>query len=92
MLADHQSAPISDRMKVTLTFLEKLTLEPERVGPADHEEIRTAGVSDEALRDATYVCSMFNLIDRIADAFDFAIPDEAAFDASAKTLLKRGYA
>jgi hypothetical protein len=48
-------------------------------------------VSDAALRDAVYVCALFNLIDRISDALDFAIPSPEGFRKSAKALLRFGY-
>jgi len=72
-------------------FLEKMTLTPEAVTPADMEPLRAAGLTDEQIEDAIHVCACFNLIDRIADAFDFAIPPESGFRASAKQLLERGY-
>ena len=48
-------------------------------------------MSDEQIEDAILVCTCFSLITRIADAFDFALPDEAGYKASAQMLLKRGY-
>ena len=57
----------------------------------DVEAVRAAGVSDEALIDAINVCAIFNIIDRIADALDFHIPDQVSFARAARFLLKRGY-
>ncbi len=74
-----------------LTFLEKLTATPDGVTPADITPLRAAGLSDDQIEDAIHVCTCFNLIVRIADSFDFAVPSRASFDASAKMLLKRGY-
>ena len=79
-------------MRATLGFLEKITLSPDAVGPADAALARQAGLSDSALRDAVYVCAIFNLIDRVSDALDFAIPSDEGFTKMAKMLLKRGYA
>ncbi|MBM3273976.1 MAG: hypothetical protein FJZ00_02395 [Candidatus Sericytochromatia bacterium] len=50
-----------------------------------------AGASPEQIEDALGVCFAFNTIDRLADAFEFAIPGQDAFDAAAKLLLARGY-
>ncbi len=61
------------------------------MGPADVDEVRQTGVSDQAISDAIYVCYLFNTIDRLADAFDFALPSKESFDKSAKHLLKQGY-
>jgi alkylhydroperoxidase family enzyme len=91
VLDDYKKAPISDKLKSTLAFLEKLTLRPEDVVAADIEPMRAAGVSDSAIEDAIHVCAAFNIIDRIADALAFAIPDQENFDKAADFLLKKGY-
>jgi hypothetical protein len=74
-----------------LDLLEKVTLTPDRVGPADVESVRAAGVSDQAISDALHVCFSFNLIDRLADAFGWHVQTTAEFGKDAKFLLKRGY-
>jgi hypothetical protein len=53
--------------------------------------VLAAGVSREAVRDAIYVCYLFNTYDRLADAFGWHIPPQGSFDAGATHLLKRGY-
>ena len=91
VLRDYRTAPISDKAKATLAMLEKLTLAPEDFGADDVQVVRAAGVSDAAIEDALHVQAAFNTIVRIADAFDFHMPDAAGFAASARMLLKRGY-
>ena len=71
VLADWRMAPISEKMRSTLSFLEKLTTAPAEVGPADLEPARSAGVSDQAIEEALYVCFLFSVMDRLADALDF---------------------
>jgi hypothetical protein len=46
----------------------------------------------EAIEDAIHVCAVFNIYDRVADALGFEVPEPAAFDRSAISLLRRGYA
>jgi alkylhydroperoxidase family enzyme len=92
VLEDWRTAPIDEKLRATLGFLEMITLSPDEVGPADADVPRQAGVSDAALIDAVYVCTIFNVIDRISDALDFAIPSAEEFKKQAKILLKRGYA
>ncbi len=87
--ADRENAPVSDECKAALKLIETMTLQPEEVGPEDIDEIRKAGVSDEAIVDAATVSAMFNLIDRLADSFYFYQPDD--YDAAAQPLLTRGY-
>lgn len=91
VLHDWRSAPISEQLRVTLGFLERLTLSPGEVTPTDVVPLRTAGVSDQAIEDAIQVCALFNLIDRVADALNFDVPSPASFAQSAEMLLKRGY-
>jgi alkylhydroperoxidase family enzyme len=91
VLDDWRTAPIDEKLRATLGFLERLTLWPDDIGPEHAALPRQAGVSDAALRDAVYVCALFNLIDRVSDALDFAIPSPEGFTKMAKILLKRGY-
>ena len=65
MLVDHETAPIDERLRETLTFLETMTLRHEEL---DASRALAAGVSRQALRDAADVCAAFNLITRFADA------------------------
>lgn len=91
VLADFRTAPITERLRAMLGFLEKLTLRPEAVGADDARAVLAANVSEQAFVDALYVQAMFNFIDRCADAFNFDIPPEAAFVAAARSLLRFGY-
>ena len=75
-----------------LAFLEKLTLRPERVGPADAEAVRAARVSDEALRDAVTVCALFSMIVRLADSLGWDVPSPDRFRRRAPAMLEGGYA
>ena len=75
-----------------LAFLEKLTLRPEEVGPADAEAARAAGVSDRALRDAITVCALFNMIVRLADSLGWDVPSPERVRQRAPAMLEGGYA
>jgi alkylhydroperoxidase family enzyme len=82
---------VDEKLRAMLDFLEKLTREPAAIGPADAKRVLAAGVSERAFVDALYVQAMFQFITRCADAFAFEIPPDAAFRASAKSLLRFGY-
>jgi len=90
-LEDYTTAPISERLRSTLGFLKKLTLSPSEVTADDVRPLLALGLSKEAVRDAIYVCFLFNTYDRLADALGWEIPSEASFAASAQHLIKRGY-
>ena len=91
-LADWRTAPIDDRLRVMLGFIEKLTLTPDVLTAQDARTLRSAGVSASAIEDAIHVCALFSVYDRLADSLEFDIPDEKGFAQSASMLLKRGYA
>jgi alkylhydroperoxidase family enzyme len=91
VLDDWRTAPIDERLRATLGFLDKLTLNPDAITADDARLLREAGLSEAAIEDAIHVCTLFNVYDRLADSFEFDIPDEKGFAASASSLLKRGY-
>ena len=91
VLADWRTAPLDPKLRATLGFLEKLTLTPADVRPADLAPLRAAGVSDEAIEDAIHACVLFNVYDRLADSFRFHLPGADGYAASGRNLMRRGY-
>ena len=92
MLLDFERAPIDEKVKATLRALRKVTLEPSEFGPEDVRPLKALGISRAAVEDALLVAFCFNTIARIADALGWYVPDRAAFEASAESLLRMGYA
>jgi alkylhydroperoxidase family enzyme len=78
-------------LRATLGFLEKLTLRPEELDPADADAVRATGVSDEALVDAIHVGALFNMIARLADSLGWDVPSWEACRARAEPMLSSGY-
>ena len=74
-----------------LGFIEKLTLRPDELTPADADAVRAAGVRDEAIIDAIHVAALFNMIDRMADSLNFEVPPYESFLGRAETMLAEGY-
>jgi alkylhydroperoxidase family enzyme len=91
VLRDLATAPIPEPLKKTLGFLKKVTREHEQVNVADVKVLLAAGVSKQQIKDALNVAWCFNVITRLADAFQFEVGPRAAFDVGAKMLLTRGY-
>ena len=91
MFANPDTAPVSPQLKAALGLVRKLTLSPENVRPADIRATLRAGVSEDAVIDAVYVCFAFNLIDRVADALGFDLMDEEGYRRAAQALLRFGY-
>jgi len=63
----------------------------ETVTAQDFEGLLARGVTRSQIEDALGVAWCFNVITRLADTFNFEVGSQAAFDASAKSLLTRGY-
>jgi hypothetical protein len=72
-------------------FLEKMTLTPGDLTPADTHTVLAAGVSRQALVDAIHVCALFSMIVRLADALGWDVPPPEAFAARGRVLLESGY-
>ena len=88
---DWSSATILKGLKATLGFLDKLTLTPEEVGPEDAQKLKSAGVSEKAIKEAIFVCFLFNVMDRLADAFDFHVPSDKVGRRLARVVDVIGY-
>ena len=91
VIADITTAPIDEKLRATLVFLEKVTREHAAVGAKDVEALFALGVTRAQVKDALGVAWCFNVITRLADTFKFEVGPQAAFDAGAKSLLTRGY-
>lgn len=92
MLDDFRTAPIDEGLRATLALLEKLTLTPADVAPADVDAVRAQGVSDEAILDAMYVAYLFAMYNRVGDTLRFDTPADAqAYRKMAGILLFVGY-
>jgi hypothetical protein len=82
---------VDEKLRATLGFIEKLTLRPDELGPADADAVRAAGVRDEALVDAIHVAALFNMIVRMADSLAFEVPPYESFLGRAERMLADGY-
>ncbi len=91
VLADWRTARVSPRVRGALEFLEKLTLTPRETGPADASAARAAGITDSALREVIYVCFLLSTMDRLADAFNFPVPEPSALKRAARIAVRWGY-
>jgi len=93
VLDDFESAPIDDRLRATLRFLRKMTLEPDALTDDDARAVLAAGVDKAALTEAIHVAYLFNIYDRLADAMGWDVPDITGgyYQAAARRLLKQGY-
>ena len=91
VLADLAKAPIEEPLRATLAFLRKVTREHEEVTADDVSALLARGVTRSQIEDALHVAFAFNVIDRLADTFEFHVGADAEFEAGARHLLSRGY-
>lgn len=90
-VSDYRSAPIFVVLEAALTFIEKMTHDPQALGVDDARAATMVGVSTNQLLDAAAVATIFNIVTRYANALDFEIPSPHDLAKSAKTLLKCAY-
>jgi len=91
VLKDYRTAPIDERLRGALGYLELVTLTPERVTADDARAALAKGVSPQALAQALDVAFVFNTFDRLADALGWEIPPPEELRKWGKFLLQRGY-
>ncbi len=85
LLADIDSAPVSDKLKPILRYARKLTQTPARMIAQDAEAIFAAGWDDRALHDAVAICALFNCMNRLVEGLGIvASPDY--FNVSSQRL------
>ncbi|QLL08465.1 carboxymuconolactone decarboxylase family protein [Mycobacterium vicinigordonae] len=89
-LADLDTAPIGEPLRATLRLLGKLTRE-QRIDADDIHAVVAEGVSASQVRDALAVFLAFDITNRLANAFGFAVAGPEAMNAGARHLLRRGY-
>jgi alkylhydroperoxidase family enzyme len=89
ILADYRSAPMGEKLRAMLAFLEKMTLTPEALDGDDGDRLRAAGVSDAAAEDAMHVAYLFAIHVRMADGLGYTLPTD--YSMAPKALLTIGY-
>ncbi len=89
-LTDLDTAPIEEPLRATLRMLGKLA-QQNGIEAADIRAVLDASVSPQQIKDALAVSLAFNITDRLANAFGFAVASPEAMNAGARHLLKRGY-
>jgi hypothetical protein len=90
VLANVDTAPISEKLRATLHLLRKVSRET-TVTPDDMRAVLATGATKQQILDALAVSFAFNVLTRLADTFEFEVGSRSHFEAAAKTLLSRGY-
>ena len=91
VLADWRTAPITEKEKALLTFIDKVNHASNQIGQDDVDALKGHGWTDEAIYDAVTVCSLFNFYNRWVDATGVLDMPAAAYELSGKRLAEHGY-
>lgn len=95
VLTSWETAPLTPQLRATLAFVRKQARDHDRPSASDVDAMRSAGVSEEAIRDAIVICGAFSVLTRIADAFGCTPASRllapADHDAYTAQFLRAGY-
>jgi len=67
LLVSIDDAPIDEKLKPLVRFVQKLTLTPGQMNAADVASVRAAGWTEDAIFDAICICGFNNLMNRVVD-------------------------
>lgn len=79
------------RIDAALEFLAAFASGPEDITAGHLERLRVAGVRVEAIRDLAQIAFAFSLINRVADALEFKVPESVLFAKSWPRMRDSGY-
>ncbi|HWU21607.1 MAG TPA: carboxymuconolactone decarboxylase family protein [Nocardioides sp.] len=82
---------VRPELAAVLPLLERLTRDPDTVGPSDVDAVRAAGVPDDAIEDALHVLFVFNTVNRLANTLGWSWDSEAHTRFAATMLHRIGY-
>lgn len=91
LLKDVDASSVDEKMKPILRYVQKLTLTPSRMTPADADAVYAVGWDERALYDAVTVCGLFNLMNRMVEGLGI-VPAAGYHAESGRRLHELGYA
>jgi len=92
VLQNAATSPLDDRHKALFRFLDRVNHDSPNIQPADLDEVRAAGWTDEALYFAITVCALFNFYNRWIDATGVHAMSDDAHRAGGKRMKTGSYA
>ena len=92
VLNDLTTAPISEKDRALYSFVKKVNADSVGTTPADIDELRRVGWTDEAIYDAITVCALFNFYNVWIDATGVSDMPAIGYEMSGHRLATEGYA
>ena len=80
-MEDYRTAPVDPAMKQLLCFAEKVARDPGQVTPNDIVKLRSEGLSERAILDATHVAGFFSYMNRVVLALGADIKPRSCEDS-----------
>jgi uncharacterized peroxidase-related enzyme len=91
VISNPETVDVDLRMRPVLDLVRKLTLSPGKITAADIDPIFAAGWNDRALHNATAICGLFNLMNRLVNGLGVEA-SESYTKMAAQRLADGGYA
>ncbi|MGH8033899.1 MAG: carboxymuconolactone decarboxylase family protein [Lysobacterales bacterium] len=91
IVADLNSANIDQRMRVMLSFVQKLSRTPSRIVESDVQALIAEGFSEEAVMDIVSVCALANYMNCFVDGLGVAATREQAKQGSLELVADDAY-
>jgi uncharacterized peroxidase-related enzyme len=70
---DYRLADLDPANRAMLDYVAKLTLTPDKLIPADVDDLRAAGFSDRAILDIAQITAYYAYVNRIADGLGVSL-------------------
>jgi uncharacterized peroxidase-related enzyme len=84
------SAPVDEKLRPILRYVEKLTRTPTQMTQADADAVFAAGWDEDALFQAILVCCVFNFMNRLVEGTGLEASEQQA-SMGGKFLFEKGY-
>lgn len=89
---DHESAPVSAKLKALLTIAGKVREDGKLVTSADADEARAHGATDLEIHDTVLIAAAFSMYNRYVDGLATWTPTEdTLYDRMGERMARQGY-
>jgi alkylhydroperoxidase family enzyme len=91
VVRDPESAPLPEKEKALLRFVDKVNQHSQEITAADMQPLYAAGWTDEAIYYAITICALFNFYNRWVDAGGVPALSDEAHRQGGKRMAASGY-